>query len=632
MTATSTASTSQANRPLRLSASHAIAWTIAALALPGYALHAYANLYGQTQVLDEGLYLVKGMLFTKGLYTPFQDFGPLTNHMPLAFLIPGWVQMVLGPGLATGRFFALAAALLMLFGLWVAARRLAGPWWAAAAVWLVVLNSTLVKVYSQAISEGLAACMLVWIIALGVGQERRMWQVLLAGGLGGVVVLTRINMLPVVPLFVLYVYWAHGRRLGHAALIAGAAVLLIGHIVYWPNIMRLWAKWLPSGLTPFLDAFRMQDGGQAAWHISYGASRLWSIFVVSVKDHIMSVLGVVWALWALALGPKPVRRQPKFKVIVLLSALFVVLLALHSYAALGLDYCPYCVPLYLSFFSPIGLLCLAVAGAATFELAGRWAKEASLAGFLLLPWLLGYQISEGMASAVLSTLVPRVTGMSLQPGAVPVWQLLELKLSVSSPELFHGAWTILVLLFVGVILAAILWGGVLFFQGEAESGHKSLVLAAAVLVALEASTASLAFGNRYTVYDCGADEIAASDSVGSYLAAVIPPDSSVYWASAGPPTPLLSLTQPQLYTPQLNGIYSYRIGGDPTEVERFGYWNSPLAFQWLAQADYVVANSQSIPDWLSSYVNSHGYRSFEPSPPVSQCQPEQRLLIFERQP
>ena len=624
--------TPDAKQPFRLSVSIGLAWAVAALALGGYLLHAYANLYGQIQVLDEGLYLVKGVLFTQGGFTPFQDYGPLTNHMPLAFLIPGWIQLVFGPGLETGRFFALAVALLLLVGLWVAADRLAGPWWAAAAVWLVVLNPTLVKVYSQAISEGLAACMLVWIVALGVGRERRLWQVLLAGALGGVIVLTRVNMLPVLPLFVLYVYWAHGRRMGHAALLAGAGVLILGHIVYWPNIMRLWANWLPSAVTPFLDGFRMQDGGQAAWHVTYDLPRLWSIFVAAIKDHLLSVLGIIWAWLTLALAPRPIGRQRSFKVVVLLTTLFAVLLALHSYAALGLDYCPYCLPLYLSFFSPLGLLSLAVAGAVTFELPRRWAKEASLAGFLLLPWLLGYRVSEGMVSSVLSTLVPRATGMRLLPGAVPLWQLLELKLAVSSLDLFHAAWTVLVLLFVGVILAAFLWGSILFFQGQAESGHKSLVIAAAVLLVLESSTASLAFGNRYTVYDCGANELATSQRVGTNLASLIPPNSSVYWAFAGPPTPLLYLNQPQIFAPQLNGIYSYRIGGDPSEVERFGYWNSALALQWLSQAEYVVANSQSMPDWLSDYVNSHGYRATELSSPVSQCQPDQHLLIFERQP
>lgn len=60
----------------------------------------------QTSLLDEGAYLYKGYLFAIGKYWPYQEYGPWTNHMPLSFLIPGYVQTVFGPGLRTGRYLA----------------------------------------------------------------------------------------------------------------------------------------------------------------------------------------------------------------------------------------------------------------------------------------------------------------------------------------------------------------------------------------------------------------------------------------------------------------------------------------------------------------------------------------------
>ena len=77
-------------------------------------------------MLDEGLYLYKGFLYASGRYWPFQDFGPWTNHMPLAFLIPGWIQRLVEPGLRTGRLYALALAALFLLAVWILARRLGG--------------------------------------------------------------------------------------------------------------------------------------------------------------------------------------------------------------------------------------------------------------------------------------------------------------------------------------------------------------------------------------------------------------------------------------------------------------------------------------------------------------------------
>ena len=63
--------------------------------------------YSRTQVsvLDEGAYLYKGFLFLRGDYSLYQDFGPWSNHMPLSFLVPGFVQYTLGPGIAVGPSF-----------------------------------------------------------------------------------------------------------------------------------------------------------------------------------------------------------------------------------------------------------------------------------------------------------------------------------------------------------------------------------------------------------------------------------------------------------------------------------------------------------------------------------------------
>lgn len=60
----------------------------AALAAVVYAVQSWHYAHTQLSVLDEGAYLVKGLLYALGRYLPFQDFGPSTNHMPLAFSFP----------------------------------------------------------------------------------------------------------------------------------------------------------------------------------------------------------------------------------------------------------------------------------------------------------------------------------------------------------------------------------------------------------------------------------------------------------------------------------------------------------------------------------------------------------------
>src|ERR1035437_3796573 len=111
-----------------------------AAALLGAAVYlAFSIHFANTQrpTIDEGLYLYKGYLFAKDIYHPYQDYGPRTEYSPLSYLIPGYIQVWFGPGLQTGRIFAIIVGVLALLGLWASARRLAGSWWAALAVWAV---------------------------------------------------------------------------------------------------------------------------------------------------------------------------------------------------------------------------------------------------------------------------------------------------------------------------------------------------------------------------------------------------------------------------------------------------------------------------------------------------------------
>jgi hypothetical protein len=73
-----------------------IAESIAFLGVVWYAVQSFYYAQIIVPTLDESSYLYKGYLFAEGIYRPFQDYGPWTNKMPLAFLIPGWAQALLG--------------------------------------------------------------------------------------------------------------------------------------------------------------------------------------------------------------------------------------------------------------------------------------------------------------------------------------------------------------------------------------------------------------------------------------------------------------------------------------------------------------------------------------------------------
>ena len=65
-------------------------WMPTVLAILGAILYlTQALIYAHTTVtsLDEGSYLLKGILYLRGVYEPFEPYGPLTNKAPFAFLI-----------------------------------------------------------------------------------------------------------------------------------------------------------------------------------------------------------------------------------------------------------------------------------------------------------------------------------------------------------------------------------------------------------------------------------------------------------------------------------------------------------------------------------------------------------------
>jgi hypothetical protein len=86
--------------------------------------------------------------------------------------------------------------------------------------------------YSVAVPQVLIACMLVWILVLVLGDGRPLWQIVLGSLLAGLMLMTRINMLPVLPLLLLYIFWQHGVKAGILSTICytGTFALLARHI------------------------------------------------------------------------------------------------------------------------------------------------------------------------------------------------------------------------------------------------------------------------------------------------------------------------------------------------------------------------------------------------------------------
>ena len=624
-------------------------WLAGIVALIGgvvYGWEAWRHAHTLDTVLDEGLYLLKGYLFASGAYRPFQEYGLWTNHMPVSFYIPGFVQVIFGPGLRTGRYFALALSLLFVLGVWLVARRLAGDGLAALAVWTLAMNPALIQSYSLATSQGLVACMLIWVLFLTLGEDRRRWQLVLGAALAAILALTRLNMTPLLLFLLIYIWAQHGERAGRWAVAAGLLLFLGGHAYYYPGILRMWVKWFPQQLTPFLDRWRY--AGVAPWPRPPipAEARLTSLFQ-GYYLHFVPLIGVLasWILW-----PRRWRRSER-RMAIFLSISYGFLFVIHAWASLGGKHCVYCFSGYLFFFEALGLLLILLT-------ARFWRRELSrgrnltalgvvLTGLGALVWGYAYHFGSGaqtaldsLIKAVLEMPVPRFSGGRLAEGEIALWGLLLNKFRLLERYPYESAMQILdawvrgiaAVLLMALLLVALFrlpgWlraRNVRWIPESAAGGALVLFLLAGWLL-----TPIGILGRSDSLYACGRDVIASYEEAGEHLRARIPPGSRVYWQGSDTQVALLYLDRPRFFPPQLNADYSLRLGEVDTLV-RYGFWNDELASRWQREADVILIEERQYGGGLAEYVTSGLFEELTPAPEVG-CRAGTSLHIYRRLP
>lgn len=614
---------------------HRMAWLAVLAALLGgllFAAQSWQYAHQQSSIVDEGAFLYLGYRFLNGTGASYAHLGLWNNYPPLSFVIPGMVQNLIGPGLRTGRYFAILVGLLMLVALWICARRLGGKWWAAAAVWAVALAPMQIKMYSLGMSQVLAACFLTWTLALILGEERPFWQITAGSLLAGLTVMTRQNLLPLIPLTIGYIFWQHGRKAGWWSIAASLLPVLIATIAYWPNILRLWSfNWLPHLWLPFLSQFGPPPGTLPGgdWGNTANIYGRMAAFFMAFRVHYTVLVGVsaCFLLW-----PRKWVHREQMRTGVFLAALFVSLFLLHAWFTLGLGPCPTCFAPYTAFFSDVALLLIVVSFTS-------WVPKPSIPRqILIIIFLLFVSLGLGQATFdrlgpwILSLPVPRISG-GLHLGAwVTLWDYIGNKLHLD----YFIARSILPPFFglaVGGLLILAVFVGFRFLlrrSGEARRSFGSVVLTVFLLVGCFISP--LMNGDYRQDGDCSKDVIANYEMVGQELAGLVPAGSKIYWVVPSA-VPLLYLPDANLHLAQVYGVYSYRVGGSPDDVEEHGYWNEELARRWMAEADFLVVEEDSL-----AYTPSPGdvlnLASYTQTilPPVNPCKSDTRLFVYRHSP
>lgn len=605
---------------------------VAALGALLYLIQAVMYAYTTVPGLDEGSYLLKGILYLRGVYQPFEPYGPFTNKAPFAFLIPGFAQYVFGAGLRTGRFFFIFLGMLTLLGVWVTARRWSGNWVAAGTVWVFALSSYIIKTYSVTVSEVLIACLLAWMCVCVLGDERPLWQIILGSLLAALAVLTRQNMAPVLVLLIPYIFWQHGRQKGIWAFFAGAAFFLAVHIYYWPNILTIWAPWLPENLTPFLDPFRLPKDAAPIWDPSIDFWNRVNAFFQGIRYHFVVVVGFVFSL---ILWPRPRgwKSASGMRAAVFLALLYFILFSMHAWAAVASQYesysCVFCFSNYLAFFDPLGLLLLVV-----FYSQSENRKLPRLFPILVVLLVLvlsagiGYSLFESIGRWVYEIPVPRMRNGQFLPGTTGLVDVLtqrfDLSLTVIKRILSSGMG---LLVGIGFVLAA-------FFawrragSSDNHPGFAYRLINSFLVLGFALAPLVNARGSRV---ECQQDLIAANEQLGAYLANIIPSNSLVYWDGGLSVTPLVYVPNIRIFPPQINSAYTYRDGGDADTVYRLSHWNGELNEQWKDSADIFIIESKRYSSW-KDFLNPQEFEEYQKPLTSPSCIEGAEIRIFHRLP
>ncbi len=578
-------------------------------------------------IIDEGLFLLKGIYFTNGSYTPYQEYGFWMNKMPFGYLFSGWLQNLFGPGLQTGRVAAIFFGVLSLLGIWLLIHRLThNPWLAGLAVWGIALNNSLIQIYSQWFSEVLVACLMTWMLFFVLGKHRQTWQLFSGGVLLGLIIITRQNLLPLLFLIPLYRYW-ETKQWKSAGLVGLPALVLFVfiHAIYWPNILQMWLPWLPQPLTPFLDRFRIQLPGQPFYQPLIPFQTRLHAFWEAVRIHFIPLMLSTAVLVLLteknALQPK-LETDPNFKLFVFLPLSCLLLTAEHFFATIMLDYCVYCFSMYLSFFIVFGMLSLIALPSVLREKTRSSATSLVLTAFftLAVPTGVFYGTWRKLEDFFLHIQVPR----SIQFDTVDLWVIFHNKYGWTEEFSMIALPTIAGFLLGLIILAASLWL-VRRFPELTMSKITWIILLALGYLFLP----STILGAEFAPQPCN-NIVQTTAKVGAEIQTFIPPDAAVYYAGGYSPAVMLYLSDIQIFPQQYEQEYSYYLGGDATLLEKYGYWNEDSRSRWIRQSDFILVSEKEYKDSMGELIHPDHFRQIYHSKPLYACVKDTSLMLFKR--
>jgi len=589
----------------------------------------------QASVIDEGAYLYKGYLFASGQGRPFEQYGILTNHMPLAFLIPGYIQVWFGLGLRTARVASILISMVGLSGLWIVARRMAGAGWAAVSIWMIALNPAYIKTFSVAVSQGTVFTMVAWIMVLILGSDRKTWQLVMGSILSALLMMTRLNLVPLTILVPLYIFWQYGKKSGSHALLASALTLIIGHLIYWPDILNLWVHWLPDSLGHLLYILfpkippKVSTFGEPVWISRYSPEALKTSVFFALRSNLIVLLGFVASILLLT---RQLKELKIFKAVVFLQASFLLLLVEHSWATFTGNHCVYCLESYITFWGALGILLLILTHKYFPKSINLVISIIFSITVILMSFTLTYSNLKSTVTNILEYQAPPFDALFTSSRTVEIWVQVANKFHIPySQQALALPIVLAALACIALFLAAMILQRKLKNHARPRFGFMHILLITTSGLSLILSPSHLLAGYP-RIYECSLDVVSSYEAAGEKLQELVPENAAVFWHGGLSVAPLLYIPSAQINYPLINSNYSHYTGDNSDGLLRLGYWNDALAKQWLEEAEYILVTQEFYSGWLEQALSSGPYALVGTIPPIVDCRQNAPITVFKRMP
>lgn len=647
---------------------HQTAIFITAILL-GFAFYLYRSIqYALTipsVVWDESGYVYYGWLFTSGKFAPFDDFGPWTNQMPVSYFLPGLAQMLFGPGLRSARYLAVILGALAVVGLALAAYKVRGAGWAALVIWAVALNPGWVKAFSQVFSQGMISFFFAWAIFFLVSKYPENWELFSAAFLASLASMTRINVLPFTLIVVIFVYLAHGRKAGRWALLGAAIPIVAIHVIYWPNILKIWSYWIPPQLFPPIAEFRSPwkevfvPSDFSWWPVTDWLGNpehlVWrgiEALLDALRANFIAWFGVVLTLVLFPSYRDWKSRQDR-ELTFLFIISFFVLMAFHLWAALGANSCFFsCLPGYFMFFNLFGIFTVVMS-------APSWKKNTKVLPYLIFMAVcvlalvaIDYHVQNDFQD-LRYTLVKdvlhgdpeklKISDTKTIDETSSFWNFMREKVHFDRyrwlrflwlNEFFtHVIWWLIPLAFL-ILLPG---GAFLLLKAVSINPGAYRPFSLMFILAFGAIFAGLQlFVQPLDVTTCDANIIDRQEEIGALLRETLPADSQIFW-DVKSDIPLLYMEYTLPYMPQSHHIFTYLgdVKADPELMQKFGWWNYSLGETWSNEAEYVVTENRwydGLWNW-ENRVEASEFNIILVTDPLNTCTGiSSQLIVLHRNP